>query len=45
MEFIKYLKKKLTNWLIISTDRTYKESPQIQEEDFPLFSNKNDSIQ
>lgn len=45
MEFIKYLKKNLTNWLIISMDRTYKESPLLESEDFPLFSNKNDSIQ
>lgn len=38
MEFIKCLKKNLTNWLITSTDETYKESPQIQKEDFPLQS-------
>lgn len=38
MEFIKYLKKNLTSWLITSTDRTYKESPQIQKEGFPLYS-------
>lgn len=38
MEFIKCLKKNLTSWLITSMDRTYKESPRIQEEDFPLQS-------